>query len=161
MTRRSVQRDRLRRGHGELSVSNRGRRLRFESCELRAMLSAVTVTTSADDGPGSFRDAIEQANNDSDITSIVFRPQIQTVKLLSTVTYEGEQDLSIDGNTVNIQPAPALQGEFDLFVSDGGADLSLREITFRNGSNGVVVDVPLTATGEVEVSLDDVTIADN
>ena len=40
-------------------------------------------------------------------------------------------------------------------------DLSLSNLTFQNGDNGVLVPVPIGATGTVAVSLDNVTIKDN
>jgi hypothetical protein len=125
------------------------------------MLAAAAVTSSADDGPGSFRAAVEAANADSSITSIVFDRRINVIELDEAVTYTGEQALRIDGNVATIRPADDQEGEIDLFISSGGADLSLSQLTFANGANGVVVDVPLDATGEVKVTLNRVTIRDN
>ena len=148
------------------SLANRSsrsgaRKLGFEACEPRALLSAVAVTSSADDGPGSFRAAVEAANGDAAISAIVFDARLSTVQLEETVSYTGSQALRIDGKVVNIQPVDSKQGDFDLFVASGGADLTLSQLTFRDGANGVVVDVPLDATGDVAVKLDRVTIKDN
>src|SRR5688572_17335765 len=150
-----------RRSFAQRSSRSRVRKLGFEACEPRALLSAVAVTSSADSGPGSFRAAVETANGDSTVSAIVFNARISTVQLDETVTYTGSQALRIDGNIVNIQPLGTKQGDFDLFVASGGADLSLSQVTFRDGANGVVVDIPLDATGEVSVKLDRVTIKDN
>src|SRR4029453_15263127 len=50
---------------------------------------------------------------------------------------------------------------FDLFVSSGGADLELRDLTFQAGEDGVFVPVPGDATGEISVSLRNVNIVDS
>jgi hypothetical protein len=125
------------------------------------MLAAVAVTSAADEGPGSFRAAIEQANDDAAVSAIVFDHRLSVVRLNEGIVYTGAQDLRIDGNTVDIQPVAAKRGVIDLFTTTGGGDLSLSQIGFRHGANGVVVDVPLDAAGDVAVKLDRVTIADN
>jgi hypothetical protein len=125
------------------------------------MLAAVAVTSSADDGPGSFRAAVERANVDPSVSAIVFDHRLSAVQLAEGVTYSGPQDLRIEGNVVNILPTAANRGAIDLFTTTGGGDLSLSRISFKSGANGVVVAVPLDATGDVAVSLDRVTIADN
>jgi hypothetical protein len=125
------------------------------------MLAAVAVTSSADDGPGSFRVAVERANGDPSVSAIVFNHRLSAVELADGVTYSGRQDLRIEGNVVDILPNAAQRGAFDLLTTTGGGDLSLSRISFKSGANGVVVAVPLDATGDVAVSLDRVTIADN
>jgi hypothetical protein len=47
------------------------RRHRLEALEGRNLLSAYLVTTTADSGPGSLRDAINQANADSQALSTI------------------------------------------------------------------------------------------
>jgi hypothetical protein len=49
----------------------------------------------------------------------------------------------------------------DLFVADGGGDLTLRNLTFRDGDNGIVVEVPPLAEGQISVALFYVTVVDN
>lgn len=116
------------------------------------------VTNAADTGPGSFRAAVEQANTDSSITSIIFRGGFD-IALGSTVMYAGTQPLRIDGRGSTIDGGGGL---FDLLLADGGGDLELRRLTFRNsGSNGILVTVPSDAVGDIAVALFDVTISDN
>lgn len=117
----------------------------------------VFVTTSADSGPGSFRAAIEEANNDPSVSAILFERDLAPIALLSTVVYSGDQALRIDGRDTVI----AGDGAFDLFVSDGGGDLVLRDLTFTDGRNGIVVLVPAGATGEISTVLLDLTVEDN
>ena len=151
----------IRRTAAQRSLQSPFRKLHFEPCERRTMLSAVAVTSSADDGAGSFRAAVEQANQDPSVSAIVFDARLSAIQLTEAITYTGPQALRIDGRVVNIQPVAAGQGQFDLFRSTGGADLTLSQLTFRDGAKGVVVDVPLDATGDVSVKLDRVTIKDN
>jgi hypothetical protein len=51
----------------------------------------IEVTNGLDGGPGSFRDAIEQANMDGSIRRIRIDRDVGTVHLSSTVTYTGAQ----------------------------------------------------------------------
>ena len=128
---------------------------------LAAPATAATtfVSNRADAGPGSFRAAVEAANADAAITSIRFRRDLGTIELQSTVIYTGTQALAIDGRGTDI--ASAAPQTFDLFIADGGGDLTLRNLTFRDGDNGIVVEIPGLAEGPVSVSLFDVTVVDN
>jgi hypothetical protein len=128
---------------------------------LAAPATAATtfVSNRADAGPGSFRAAVEAANDDAAITSIRFRRDLGTIELESTVTYTGTQALSIDGRGTAV--ASARPHAFDLFIAEGGGDLTLRNLTFQDGDNGIVVAVPGPAEGLISVSLFDVTVADN
>jgi hypothetical protein len=128
---------------------------------LAAPATAATtfVSNRADAGPGSFRAAVEAANDDAAITSIRFRRDLGTIELEGTVTYEGTQALAIDGRGTAI--ASAAPQTFDLFVAEGGGDLTLRNLTFRGGDNGVVVAISPFAEGEVSIVLLDVVVVDN
>jgi hypothetical protein len=120
----------------------------------------VMVTNSNDAGPGSFRDAISQANGNASIASIGFLPLVNTIQLQSTVTYTGSQDLTINANHATLDGSGAGGSAFVAVTS--GADLSLIGLTVRNASaQGVQVEVLPAATGTVRVSLSDVEIADN
>lgn len=132
---------------------------------LASSASAVTVavTSAADAGAGSFRDAVSQANGNAAIDAVVFAPDLGTIVFSianGSVVYTGEQSLTVDGNGAVITDQAG--GAFDLFQSTGGADLSLREITFDGGgANGATVGIPGDRTGEVRVELDHVTFSDN
>lgn len=52
------------------------------------------VTTNADAGPGSFRQAVLDANADPAITTIQFRGGLGTIALQDPVTYTGAQSQS-------------------------------------------------------------------
>jgi hypothetical protein len=126
---------------------------------LPALAATVSVTNNNDDGAGSFRAAVEAANDNSAITSIRFNRDLGTVALQDTVIYSGAQPLSIDGRGTDI--AAAMPETIDLFVADAGGDLTLKNLTFQDGDNGVVVEVPALAEGQVSVALFDVTVVDN
>ena len=140
----------------------RWHRPQVEKLEQRALLAAVLVTDGADDGPGTFRAAIEEANDDSAIRVIRFARDLGLIETSSTVEYTGSQRLSILGRDTVIQPAADAIDEFHLLVSSGGADLLIRDLAIQGGSlNGLTVPVPADATGVVSVHLDRVTVADN
>ena len=119
----------------------------------------VFVTTNADGFgvPGSFRAALEAATGDPSIDVIRFARDLGTVQLIDTVAYGGTQSLRIDGRATAI----AGDGTFDLLVSSGGGDLTLRQIGFSDGLNGIVVEVPADADGEHSTALFDVTVENN
>jgi hypothetical protein len=124
-----------------------------------ATAATTFVSNSFDAGPGSFRAAVEAANTDASITSIRFRRDLDTIELQTTVAYTGTQALTIDGQGSAI--ASAAPQTFDLFIAEGGGDLTLRNLTFQDGDNGIVVTIPGLAEGPVSVSLFDVKVVDN
>ncbi len=130
-----------------------GRRLRVEPLERRNLL-AVVVGTAAE-----FVAAIDDANTDATITEIEVLDGAGPFELDGPVVYTGGQPLTIDGNFVTIRPTSGAEGAFDLFTSTGEADLTLEEITFEDGDNGVFVDISATEKGKVVfVVLEDVLI---
>ena len=119
----------------------------------------VIVTNSEDAGPGSFRDAISQANANAAIATIGFMPGVSSIHLQSTVTYTGSQDLTINGNHATLDGSAA--GGSGL-VASGGGDLALIALTVSNADGqGVEVQVPANATGTIRVALTDVNITGN
>ena len=121
----------------------------------------IIVTNSNDAGPGSFRDAINQAINDGNISSIGFDPNVNTISLQSGIVFSGTQNLVINANHATLDAAAAGAGVTG-FLATGGGDLTLIGLTVKNaGGQGVEVRVPATATGTVDVSLQDVVIINN
>ncbi len=120
---------------------------------------SIYVTNWDDDGHGSFRWAIEQANADPTIAEIVFTKNVQPVNLESTVTFSGTQALTIDGQDAIIDGTDA---GGSALVADGGASLKIKDLTVQNApGEGIAVEIPLTATGTIKVTLERVTIMDN
>jgi hypothetical protein len=133
---------------------------RIEWLETRDMPAVVFVTTGADSGAGSLRDAIGQANTDANLHTIVIKNDIGAINLESSLGYTGGQDLTIKGNDVVIQPIGG-ESTFDLLESTGGADLTFERLAFRDGLKGIDIIVPAGATGTLSVTLKQVSILDN
>jgi len=135
--------------------------LRFESLERRQLLTTLFVVDGGDAGAGTLREAVETANVDPTVHAIVIKSSVATIELDDSVEYTGQQFLSLRGRGTTIEPLAGQEGEFDLFVSSGGADLSIRDLVFQGGVDGIYVPVPGDATGTVSVSLKKVTVQDN
>ena len=136
------------------------RRLQLESLESRALLATLVVTSGADDGPGTLRSAIDAANSNGQVNTIVLR-NVGTISLESSLNYTSGRNLDLLGGNAAIQPAAGSEGEFDLLVSSGGANLRISNLTVRDGANGIFVPVPSDRTGTVAVSLSRVNLTDN
>ena len=122
----------------------------------------VAVSNGSDSDRGSFRAAVDAANADSSIHRIVFTPGL-TVLLDGDVVYTGSQRLTIDGNSSAVVPsaafAPADTWDGGLFVSTGGADMTLTDIGFyESPNNGVGVFLPEDAKGKIRIALHNVVI---
>lgn len=121
--------------------------------------STINVTTNANDGAGSLREAIEAANNDATIGNIVIAPGIGTIALASTLTYTGDQALCIDGQGATIDGSA---GFGDAFHAVGGGDLVFLNLTVEDASgHGILIEVPADRTGEQSLTLDHVTLQNN
>ena len=118
--------------------------------------SQASVTTDAAAGPGSFSAAIAAANTDPSISAIRFEGGLGEIALTGTITYTGPQDLTIDGRGAVIDASAATDG----LVATGGASLTLHDLTIRDaGADGVFIDVPAGASGEIAVVLSRVTLS--
>ena len=119
----------------------------------------VHVINSEASGPGSFAQAILDANDDPTITRIQFTGKVGTVWLSSTVVYTGPQPLTIEGNKAIIDGTYANAAAI---VANGGGDLTVRHLTVRSApGEGIDVAVPGEATGTIRVTLFHVVIANN
>ena len=121
----------------------------------------VRVTTEADDGPGSFRQAVLGANADPSIGTIRFDRDLGSIRLRQPVTYSGGQALVIRGEGARLDGSGLPAGGSAL-VAEGGGELTIRELTVvRAPGNGITIKVPDLATGLFEVRLHEVTIREN
>jgi hypothetical protein len=101
----------------------------------------IIVTNSNDAGPGSFRDAISQANGNASIATIGFAPDANVIQLQSGIVFTGSQDLTINANHATLDASGAGAG-VSAFVASGGGDLALIGLTVSNASGqGVEVQV--------------------
>jgi len=122
---------------------------------------AARVTTNADAGPGSFRAAIQAANDDPSIGTIRFAAGLEAIRLSEPVTYSGAQALVIQGTGVRLN-GDALPDGASALVADGGGNLALRGLTVVGApGNGITVKVPGGANGTFAVRLQQVTIRGN
>lgn len=121
--------------------------------------SAARVTSELDGGAGSLREAVMAANADPSITVIRLANGVGTISLSSPLVYSGAQPLRIDGAGAVVDASGC---DCDAFVADGGGDLVLRRLTIRDaGRSGVVVRVPGSASGTIQVRLHEVTLQGN
>jgi hypothetical protein len=118
-----------------------------------APASKVFVTNSNDSGPGSFREAINQANGNPAVTRVQVRGDVTIVSLNQTVLFTGAQDLTIDGNGATLDGANIAPEGPALRVT-GGGNLTVSDLTVRDApAEGIAFEVPTFATGIVYVSL--------
>ena len=109
-------------GRSRLAVrkpSHSTRRIRFDTLEERRLLAVLPVTTAADSGPGSLREAIQTANTLADVDQIQFAipgTGVQSIALLSALP-NLLQPVIIDGST---QPGYAGQPLIELNGASAG-----------------------------------------
>ena len=122
---------------------------------------AAVVSTSADAGPGSLREAVVAASADPSIRTIRFDGGLGAIELQAPVTYSGVQSIEIRGAGVVVDGSAlgALEGAI---VLAGGGDVGLSDLTVREAPGvGISVLVAAGATGTVNVTLDEVHALDN
>jgi len=123
----------------------------------------VSVTTGADSGPGSLRDALE-----SGAGKIYIRPRVDRIALESPLVYSGSEPLLLRGSGQIIEPA--IEGaDFTLLEVSMGADLAVENLRFEGSGNfslanqgsgkGIFVRVPEARTGVVRLTLENVRVA--
>jgi 2',3'-cyclic-nucleotide 2'-phosphodiesterase (5'-nucleotidase family) len=127
---------------------------------------SATVTSGADDGPGTLRAALRDG-----ATQISIEPYVSQIVVQSPLQYDSEAPLTITGSGQvirwgidSVDPADAL-----LQVSNG-ADLSLSKLSFQGlggysitkqgGGKGIFINVPTDRAGQVSVNLEDVSVYD-
>lgn len=127
-----------------------------------ASASTVVVSNSSDSGPGSFREAVRKANSDSTVGRIVFRGGLSPIALNDPVVFTGGQSLDIVGTGATLDGSSLDPTEADVFLANGGGDLSVKLLTVRNApQQGLTYQVPATATGAKRVSLTLVEVVGN
>jgi hypothetical protein len=128
---------------------------------LSSLGAGVRVTTRADDGPGSFRQAVLHANSDPSIGTIRFDQGLGPIKLVQPVIYSGDQALVIRGEGARLDGS-GLPADGSALVTEGGGALTITELTVaRAPGNGITIKVPDQATGVFKVRLHEVTIREN
>ncbi len=119
--------------------------------------NTAIVSSSADNGAGSFRAAIELANSDSSYTEIDFNPGLGPINLVSSVIFIGPQPLMISGENTTIDGSGI--GAGNTFETTMTKYLSIKDLAVEDSTaKGILVSVPLDADSDVMVTLDNVTI---
>ena len=141
------------------------------STQLTLRDRTIEVTTTANSGPGSLRNAIDQANSAGRLVeqiTIEFnlrRGQGDTIFLTNGLSfpalfYTNSVPLTLNGNDTIIDGS-GLASE-DILRSTGGADLTVNGLSFVNGpANGLNVSLPAGATDVVDLAFNDVTFEGN
>ncbi len=123
-----------------------------------AEAGSVNVTSSSDAGAGTFRAAIELANDNTSIGHLVFVGNLDPIELQSTVLYDGPQSLKIVGNGA-VLDGTALSGDSDAFRAETHGDLSVIGLTIANpAGEGLEYQLPANASGTKRVSLNGVRV---
>jgi hypothetical protein len=101
------------------------------------------VTSAADSGPGTYRQAVADAEDDTDEVAIFFAPGL-TVNLESSITYGGTQDIVVTGPVT-------FDGDdqHQVLVTTGGHDVTFDSVTVRDagGAGGPALET----VGDVDV----------
>jgi hypothetical protein len=114
------------------------------------MLSTITVSNTADTGPGTLRAAIEQANLDSAQDTIDFAPSVTGTITLSTALPALSASMNIVGpvpSDLTVARSSALGTPlFNIFTVSAGAQVAISGLTITGGRGGVFVFGTFTAT---------------
>jgi hypothetical protein len=121
----------------------------------------VRVTNSRDHGHGSFRAAVEKAN-EGGVDEIVFAWGLRPISLETPVVFSGSQSLEIKANGATLDGSALDASAPAAFLATGGGNLTIAGLTVRNSpQEGLTVDLPDDATGTVKVFLLNVAALDN
>lgn len=123
----------------------------------------VIVTTGADDGEGSLRQALARG-----ATEILISPSVDTISITETLVYDEKEPLHITGTGQTVDGSALRDSTDPLLHITKGADLHLSKLTFDaggtwsrsngGGGEGIYVEVPEKRKGTVTVALSWVTV---
>src|SRR4051812_23259676 len=108
--------------------------LNLEALEDRTTPATFTVTTLTDDGPGSLRDAIAQANADTDLDTIVFARLIRggTVRLSTpdpATTADASAEKLAGRSALVVRTFVTIDGTGETITRSGSDDFRLFQVT--------------------------------
>ncbi|WP_052668054.1 delta-60 repeat domain-containing protein [Nitriliruptor alkaliphilus] len=117
------------------SISPGGLQLLAAEAELGIASVELLVENDDDAGPGSFREAIEQASAQTEPVTVTFTDAFDITLTGGQVVYTGDQDLTLQGSGSTIDGAGS---DRILLVTDDVAlpSLHLEDLTFQGGSTG-------------------------
>ena len=124
------------------TAPNRSRRkpvrLRVEALEDRLTPSTFVVQTTADTGPGSLRDAITQANTNTDPFHIIsFAPNVTGTISLGSALPDLAADISIDGpgaKVLTVARSATAPTFFSVFTVHSGVSVTISGLTISGGA---------------------------
>ncbi|MEW4569479.1 choice-of-anchor Q domain-containing protein [Tautonia sp. JC769] len=135
-----------------------GVRPRLEGLEPRCLLATFTVCVLDDDGPGSLRGAIEQANADPDHDIIRFEPGLTGTITLQTKLPDLTTDLAMVGPGSEVLTLERSQDDeapaFRIITVGEGVTVSLAGLTLAGGlatAGGGVANAGTLVLSEVEI----------
>jgi hypothetical protein len=118
-----------------------------------AASSSIKVTSAADAGPGTLRDALARAQRDPGIAQIVISDEVGTISPITALTFVGGQALSIKGGGVVVDGSSLPAGDL---LTLGAPSLEIRDLGISNSpEDGLVV------LGASEVDLGGITATAN
>jgi hypothetical protein len=113
---------------------------RLERLEDRTLLSAYLVTTTADSGPGSLRDAITQINADTNHTLYASpsNPNVDEIDFNITAASDTGGGFNAVTGVATIQPLSALPSITNAVIINGYTQPGASENTLSNSDNAVL-----------------------
>lgn len=121
------------------------------------------VTSGANDGPGTLREALA-----SGATRIIIKPNVAGIVVTESLVYTGTAPLTVTGSGQTIDGSGLTDKSTPIFAVTAGADLSLSNLSFdggggysienQGGGKGIFVDVPLDREGMVTLDLHRVSV---
>jgi hypothetical protein len=109
-------------------------RVLLESLEDRLAPSTLVVSTTADSGPGSLRQAITQANSDTGVKDTITFSVTGTIQLQGSLP-DLTSSMNINGpgaSSLTIEPASGVST--DIFTVDSGVTANISGLTIANGT---------------------------
>ena len=135
----------------------------FLICCSAVEATTARVTTGANDGPGSLREALA-----SGATVIRIDASVRTIVVTETLEYDRAVPLRLHGSGQTIDGSHLTDNLAPIFAVTTGADLTVTDLVFdggggydffnQGGGKGIFVKIPRSRTGVVSVSLTDVTV---
>lgn len=119
----------------------------------------ANVTSAADSGPGTLREALA-----SGATNIFIVPSVGNITIDSTLDYAGTAPLSIEGRGQTVTAS----GDFTVLQSSNGGNLKIKRVNFsgtagysfanQGTGKGIFIQVPTDRAGIVRLELESVRV---
>ena len=149
---------------GEVLLSNTSSSLTFflpwfspEWVEFEGSSTQATMATFLVSNQQELEDALATSSLNNQKNTIVLDATFGDQTLTDgPLVYSGDTTLSIIGNGSTITQSDP---QADVFVANGGGDVSIANLSIEGGYRGIGIDVPADETGTVTVTLTDVDVS--